>query len=1152
MKKKLQPNFALKKLLLIMRISSLLLVLGMMHAFASDIYSQKSRITLTTKDTKLNTVLDKIEMESGYFFLYNEKLLDINRMVSVNAKNELISSVLDKIFNGTDVRYTFVDHKIILAPGYLSRDLESLNKFQQHAIQGRITDAVTNEPIVGATVIIEGTTSGAVSDVEGKFTIEVNKPDDVLIISFLGYNSERIILGGQDTSLDIKLIPDITHLDEVVVVGYGIQKKINLTGAVGSINGEVLENRPITNLGQGLQGVIPSLQVSQSYAPGQGATFLVRGITSLNGGNPLVLIDGVVQDPNLLNPDDVESVTVLKDAASSAIYGARAAYGVILITTKQGKKDQEQVFNVTSSYTTTTVTNLPEYADSREYITYMNTASINAGGSNYFDQRLMDNAERYYEDPEHNLPVYYDPAIDLDGKYKYCGNTNWAKELYKNGTIKQINASLSGGKDKTAFYFSYGYMQQSGFLNTYNDQYQRHNINMNLSTDVLKWLTISGVTKYTFSYEDHPSGGREDGYSGISTYSGMLKNDLRPLMPVRHPDGNWAGQGTWTNPFSVGALGGHDQRKINDLWVTGKIDIHPIEGLHLKADYTFNPYSWNRDRSTQLFKEYWAEPGKYNIYTWVNPNSITLENNNDYYDALNAYLDYSKSFGENNFKILVGYNQETKKQKWMYSKRENLIDNNLPAINLATGEVYVNGSITGWATQGVFSRLNYNYAGKYLIELNSRYDGSSKFPEKHRFAFFPSVSAGWRISEESFWSAIKTVINSAKIRGSYGSLGNQNVSNNFPYLSSYTVNTTTSYIIDETQPVSITSGSLINSSFTWEKVNQWNAGCDFDFLRNRLTASFDIYQRYTIGMLTSGKPLPAVLGTNSPSENAADLKTYGFESVLTWGDRIGDFTYNVSFNISDYQSEITKFDNPTGALGSDRLNPNNYVGKKNGEIWGYEATGLFQDADELHNHAAQNRLYGTWRLGDVKYTDLDGDSVISWGETTLSDHGDLRIIGNSTPRYQFGMHAGASWKGFDMDLFLQGVGKRDLWLGDSRFFGIGGEWDVPMKETLDYWTEDNTGARLPRPYIDGAHGNREVSTLYLQNAAYLRLKQLSIGYTLPEIISKKAAIKKARIYFTGQNLYTLTKLCKLYDPENTDLMGYPVPKSFSVGLNLTF
>ncbi|MFA6768663.1 MAG: SusC/RagA family TonB-linked outer membrane protein, partial [Parabacteroides sp.] len=838
--------------------------------------------------------------------------------------------------------------------------------------------------------------------------------------------------------------------------------------------------------------------------------------------------------------------SVLKDAASAAIYGARAAYGVILITTKKGKKDQRPILSVTSSFTTTSATNIPEYADSWQYITYMNTASKNAGGGNYFDQRLMDNAKKYYDDPTNNLPVYYDPSIDLDGKYKYCGNTNWAKELYKNGTLKQVNTSLQGGTEKLRYYISYGFLQQGGFLTSYDDKYKRHNVNMFFDSDILKWLSMSARTKYTYSSEDHPSGG-SNGWSGISEYSGQLKNDLRPLMPVRHPDGNFAGQGQFTNPFAVGAQGGHDQRKVNDIWFTGTIDIHPIKDLNIKADFTYNPYSWNKERTSRLFSEYWAVPGKSNIYPWVNPNSVALENSNDYYKAINAYANYSKSFGINNFKILAGYNQEEKNLKWFYSKRENLIDNDLPAINRATGEDYVNGSISSWATQGVFFRFNYDYNGKYLFEMNSRYDGSSKFPKGDRFDFFPSVSGAWRFSEEKFWTGIKHIINEAKIRISYGSLGNQNTSSNFPYISNYNINSSEHYMLGGVLPVSIASGSLVSPSFSWETVKQWNIGSDFGLLNNKLTASMDVYKRKTIGMLTSGKPLPAVLGTSVPNQNVADLKTYGWESIITWRDEIRNFTYTISFNIADAQSEITKFDNPTGDLGS------YYIGRKIGEIWGYEATGLFQTEKEIADYISQKKLYGgTWNPGDVKYVDLNDDKEISWGDNTLSNSGDKKIIGNNTPRYQYGLQMSGAFKGFDLNVFIQGVAKRDLWLGNGRFFGIGSEWDVPMKATLDYWSESDKSARLPIPYINGGHGNRQVSTLYLQNAAYIRLKQVSLGYNLPESIAKKVNLSKVRIYFTGQNLLTITKLNELFDPENTNIQGYPIPKSLSVGLNLTF
>lgn len=1132
------------KILLKMKLTLIIILFSFFGAIASESYSQTTKLSLDLKNTKVEDVLGAIENQSDFFFLYSEKIVDVTREVNIEVRESTIEKILDQIFAGTNVNYTVKGRQIILTTLEANNFTGNIFSQQQKSISGKVTDS-SGGSLPGVTVVVKGTTNGTITDSNGNYSLSNVPENATLQFSFMGMKMQEVLVG-KSTTINIVMQNETVQIDEVVAVGYGTQKKVNLTGAVSSVKGDVLENRPITNLGQGLQGVIPNLQVTQSnYAPGQGTSFNIRGYTSLTGSGPLILVDGVAQDPNLLNPDDVESVSVLKDAASAAIYGAKAAYGVVLITTKKGKKNQRPTLNVSSTLSTTKATNIPEYSDSWQYVNYMNTASVNAGGSNFFNQRTMDYTKKYYDDPKNNLPVFYDPAIDTDGKYNYCGNTNWARELYKSGALKQINTSLSGGNEKSRYYISYGYMKQEGFLRSYDDQYNRHNINVALDTDVLDWLTVSTKVKYTNSFEDHPSHGT--GYSAMQPYGGQLAGDLRPLMPIKLPDGTWSGQGSFSNPFAIGSEGGHDQRKVSDLWLTGNLDIHPLKGLSIKGDFTYNPYSWNGEHSVRLFTELWAAPGKSDIYPWVNPNSVTLENSNDYYTAINAYVDYAKSFGKHNLKLLVGYNQEEKKYKWVSAKRENLINNDLPVLNRATGAIYVDESITSWGTQGVFSRFNYDFAGKYLFEVNGRYDGSSKFPKNDRYAFFPSVSGGWRMSEEGFWAGIKHVVNEAKLRVSYGSLGNQNVSGNFPYISNYNITTSTQYMLGGVLPVSIASGSLISPSFTWEKVNQRNIGLDLGLVKNKLNFSIDVFQRKTIGMLTTGAPLPAVLGTGVPNENAADLKTYGWESIITWKDKIKDFSYNVSFNISDAQSEITKFDNPTGDLST------YYVGQKIGEIWGYEASGLFQSTEEIASSPSQSALYGgTWNPGDEKYIDLNGDNVIDWGNNTLADHGDKKIIGNNTPRYQYGLQANASWKGLDVSLFFQGIAKRDLWTNDSRFFGINGEWDVPMKAALDYWTVDNTGAYLPRPYIDGGHGNREATTFYLQNGAYLRLKQISLGYTLPERWTNKAELSKARIYFTGQNIMTLTKLSKLYDPESQNLMNYPVPKSYSVGLNLTF
>ncbi|SEA36653.1 TonB-linked outer membrane protein, SusC/RagA family [Arachidicoccus rhizosphaerae] len=1004
-------------------------------------------------------------------------------------------------------------------------------------------------------------TDQVLSDSTGTFTIDMlpGHPYN-LYFSYIGYNNDSIInfivSNGEKSTIMMRLQHNDAALSDVIIVGYGTQKKIDLSGAVQQVSGEVLDNRPINNLGAGLEGVIPNLQITQnSAAPGQGASFNIRGYTSINGGSPLILVDGVVQDPNLVNPNDVASVTVLKDAASAAIYGSRAAYGVILITTKTGKHNQAPTIKLSSSYATNKLLVNPKYMNSLEYINYMDTASINAGNGAYFSQRIRDGVTAYYNDPANNPYVLYDPSIDISGYYTYVGNTDWTDALYKSGSLQQNNISLSGGSEKTSYYMSYGDSRQNGMLASYHDYYQRHNINMNIASDITSWLTVSGKLRYTYTYEDHPSGG-SNGNSGITASSGQLKNDLRPLMPIKHPDGNWAGQGSFTNPFAVGAEGGHSQTKKNDLWLTAAVAVHPIKDWNINLDYTFNPYSSNNEFTTRLFKEYHAD-GTFNYYPWTNPNEINLTNDNDYYHALNLYSDYSKNFGLHHFKLLGGYNEEVKQFKSTYAGRTNLIDNDLAAINRATGVQTVDGSIESWAVQGYFARLNYDYDNKYFLEFNGRYDGSSRFEPGHRYVMAPSVSGAWRISQENFWknnSGLNNIINEFKIRGSYGTLGNQLTDNGdyFPYVSDYAINTELGYILgsDKSLPVSVAPGALVNPNFTWEKVRQWNIGADLEFLQHRLSATIDVYTRYTIGMLTAGQSLPAILGASVPVENAADLKTKGWELNLNWHDKISEeISYRLGFNVSNSKAFITKYDNPTNYLGD------LYVGKQIGEIWGFKTAGLFQSQQDVNNWVDQSQLYsGSWNPGDVKYVDLNGDGKINNGNNTLDSTGDLRIIGNSNPQYLFGFNGGFTWKNLDISLFFQGVGKQDF-TPDNRFYGINSQWDVPMELASDFWSYENTNAYLPRPYIDGGHGNRGsgygTPDRYLQSAAYIRLKQLTISYNLICPWMKRAKIDNVQLYLTGQNILTITGLSKLYDPENLNLMGYPNTKSFSAGINIT-
>ena len=1025
---------------------------------------------------------------------------------------------------------------------------------QQTQPVGQIKGSITSdsgEPLIGVTVKVAGG-QGAVTDIDGNFSVNA-APGTMLTFSYTGFKTQT---AKAQNGMRVVLESDVSNLNEVVVVGYGTQKKANLTGAVASVNGAVLENRPISNIGQGLQGVVPNLNVTMGRggAPGASASFNVRGTTSLNGGEPLVLVDNVQMDPNLVNPDDIESISVLKDAASAAFYGARAAYGVILITTKKGKLNSRPTVQFSASGYWQKPAVEMHNVNSLDYLRMIDIAYQNSGGSgHYFDPLVYSYAEKY-ANGTYDQPVFYDKAYNAS-KYGYCGNTDWWNELYKTSFSQIYNASISGGSEKTSYYVSLGANNQGGILKATDEKYNKYNANINVTSEVTPWMEVSAKIAHTYTTEMHPTGGttamNSTPYSGLSPYSGMMKSDLSPLMPVKHPDGHYAGQGNFTNPVAIQAQGGNAHYRQNDLWMTGAVKLTPIKGLVVNADYTWNFYGLSSTQHVRNFYDYTAVPGTENYYPWTNPNSVTKVNNDDYYSSFNAFAEYSLALAENshNLKFMVGYNQEKKRTQYYYAGRKDLINPDNPAINQATGDMAIDGNMGQWAVNGTFARINYDYQGRYLLELNGRYDGSSKFKKGYRYQFFPSVSLAWRVSEEKFFEGMKTWWDNLKLRGSYGSLGNQVVSGNFPYLATYGINSKYGALLGGKLPVAITAPGLVSASFTWETVNQIDLGFDASFLRNRLNVSFDWYRRNTKDMLVDGEALPAVLGADVPRMNAADLKTLGWELSLEWNDRLPfGLSYHVKGVLSDYQSTITKFNNPTGLINK------YYVGRKLNEIWGYVSNGLFQSDEEAAAHANQSYLYGgKWGAGDVRYEDLNGDNKINDGDNTLGKPGDRKVIGNSTPRFAYGITAGCEYKGFDFEMFWQGIGKRD-WFpgqGSAAYWGFTNEWQTPLTTSLDYWTTENRNAFFPKLGWNNG-GNRVASTRYLQSASYCRLKSITLGYTIPKAILDKVGVSRLRVYITGENLFTFTPLIKAFDPETLDNLTYPINKKLAVGLNLTF
>ena len=999
---------------------------------------------------------------------------------------------------------------------------------------------------------VSGGGNGTVTDIDGNFSVNA-APGSLLTFSYTGFKPQTV---KAQEGMQVVLQSSVNDLNEVVVVGYGTQKKANLTGAVASVNGNVLENRPISNIGQGLQGVVPNLNVSMGHggAPGAGASFNVRGTTSLNGGEPLVLVDNVQMDANLVNPDDIESISVLKDAASAAIYGARAAYGVILITTKKGKLNSRPTVQFSASGYWQSPAVEMHNVNSLNYLKMIDIAYQNSGGSGHYFNPLVYEYTEKYVNGTYDQPVFFDKSYSAF-KYGYNGNTDWWNELYKTSFSQIYNASISGGSQKTRYYVSLGSNNQGGILKATDEKYNKYNANINVTSELTPWMEVSAKIAHTYTTEMHPTGGttamNNTAYSGLSAYSGMMKSDLSPLMPVKHPDGHYAGQGNFTNPVAIQAQGGNARYRQNDLWMTAGVKLTPIKGLIVNADYTWNYYGWASTQHVRNFYDYTAVPGTENYYPWTNPSSVTRSNSDDYYSSFNAFAEYNLSLGNNdhNMKFMVGYNQEKKRTQYYYAGRKDLIDPENPAINQAIGDMAIDGNMGQWAVNGTFARFNYDYKGRYLLELNGRYDGSSKFKKGHRYQFFPSISAAWRLSEEKFFEGVKSWWDNMKLRVSYGSLGNQAVNGNFPYLATYGINTKYGALLGGGRPVAVFAPGLVSSSFTWETVNQIDFGFDAAFLRNRLSASFDWYRRNTKDMLTDGEVLPAVLGASVPRQNAANLKTVGWELSLEWNDRLANgLSYHVKGVLSDYQSTITKFNNPTGLISQ------YYVGRKMNEIWGYVSNGLFQTEQEANAHANQSYLYGgKWTAGDVRFEDLDGNNKIDIGDNTLANPGDRKIIGNSTPRFAFGITAGLEYKGIDFEMFWQGIGKRDWFPGNgsAAYWGFTNEWQTPLTTSLDYWTPENTNAFFPRlGWANG--GNRNTSTRYLQNASYCRLKNVTLGYTLPRNILDKIGVSRLRVYVTGENLLTFTSLIKAFDPETLNNMTYPINKKIAVGLNLTF
>ena len=1053
---------------------------------------------------------------------------------------------------------------------------------QRMTVTGTVTDEQSGTPLAGATVQVKGTMQGSITDVGGKYSIEVPGANSTLVFSFVGYGAKEVLVGNQ-TVINVTLREDIQGLEEVVVVGYSTQKKANLTGAVDQVTTSTLENRTMSNLTQGLKGVVPNLNISLlDGKPNQAPSYNIRGLTSIGqGGSALILIDGVEGDPSMINPNDIANISVLKDAASASIYGARGAFGVVLITTKNPTKGKTNI-TFSSNFAIRKPIAVPDlvtdgYTFARmfaeAYYNWENTFPAAVNKTLKFSQPYLDELERRSTNP---LPSDKEVEIDpVTGEYVYYASHDKYKELYKDFTTgTEQNIAISGSTETASFLITGRLLDQPGLFRYNSDDYKMHNIRAKGAIQLFPWLTIENNAEYSDRSYHNPL--------NVGEGSGIWRNigdEGHVLAPMFNPDGTL----TMSAVYNVGDFwygkNGYDMKDRNFRNTTGFIAQFLNNKLRLKGDFTFRNSDDNESRR-QVPVPYSNKPGVI-AYVGTTTNDLRKTYDVTQFLATNFYSEYENTFNDTHYlKVLVGYNYEQSTWQRLRVQRNGLIFEDATDLNLALGQsITTSGGWDRWNILGGFGRINYSFRDRYLVEINGRYDGSSKFPSDQRFAFFPSYSAGWRISKESFWKVSPKIISDLKIRASYGSLGNGNVSS-YTYIEELSISQS-GRVLGGVRPQYTSRPSVLPEGLTWETATTMNLGLDLTALSDRLRFVGDAYIRNTTDMYTIGMTLPAVFGATPPRGNYADLKTTGWEASLSWRDRFNlsakPFNYELRFTLADSRSKITKYNNPEKVL------TDYYEGMVAGEIWGYITEGFFVDAEDIASHADQslfkNTSWGANFPGDLKLEDTDGSGKVDYGTNRIGNTGDKQIIGNSAAHFTYTFNLNADWNNFFLSAFFQGVGKQQ-WFPSSEASLFWGQYNrpynpLPQWHLGNYWTPDNTDAYLPR-YVaritnrSGSMLYNNPQTKYLQNIAYLRLKSIQFGYNLPSNLVSKIGASNLRLYVSGENLWTYSPLYKIVgkghlDVENTgpsdqlftsgnagDGYNYPMLKNVTFGISVTF
>ncbi len=1077
----------------------LVVLLIFITCFQANAVSYAQTLSLNKQNASLVDIFREIKKQTDYNVICNAKIINESPLVSVNLVNASLEMVLNRVLVDNGLSFVIENRTIVVSNKKTRTEVKSV---QDITVRGNVKDKI-NQPLVGVSVSEKGTKNIVTTNTDGNYAITVKSSESTLTFSYIGYVTKEVKVSS--SNLNVLLEEDLVSLNDVVIVGYGTQKKENLTGSISTVSSEDLVKRPVMRATAALQGLAPGLTIIQrSGQPGSdGASIRIRGVGTLGDSSPLVLIDGVEGSLDGVDANDIASISVLKDAASASIYGSRAANGVILVTTKSGIGAKLSV-GYNSFFGWQKFTELPEYADGYTYMSKLNEAYRNMGKTPLY-------SDAYLQD-------YLANKVSKPDQYP---DTDWQKAVYSdNGAVQNHYLSVSGG-EKVNIHSSFGYQDQKGVIPHYSSK--RYSFRLNAKMNILANLQATVLLNGRHS-PIHTPANIDDIIIGV--------NRTAPIYAAQFSDGRYGAALNGFNPLAQINAGGTGVNTYDNFRSTFQANYQPITGMDLELSFTpeFNLSGGKRFTKALETFEYDSQTPAFTVPTRT---TLTQSHSKSWENTLRLLGRYSKEFGDHSFKLLAGFEQIDYNMENMVAGREGFPFTDYQQLDAGSIEFMTNsGSAAQWALRSAFSRLNYSFKNKYLLEANIRLDGSSRFYEGYKWGTFPSFSAGWRISQEEFLKDSK-FISEMKLRASWGKLGNQLIGN-YPFAS--VIDLSQSFIYGA-GPVS--GGSqldMANTFITWESTTSSNIGLDVGLWNNRVDFTFDYYVRNTSDILLK-LPIPALIGQVEPYQNAGKVKNTGWDFAINYNQAINNFKFRVGLNLSDVKNEVVDLKGAGPIISSYNINDE---GLPINSMYGYKALGLFQSQEEIDSSPKQIGIYAP---GDIKYFDANGDGTIG------SD--DRVPIGNAIPRYTYGLNFNAEFKGFDFSFLIQGTGKADVLLNNDAAWAFYNAGKIKTWQ-LDSWTPQNTGASYPRLIAERTHNNYENSSYWVYNASYIRLKNVQLGYTLPKSLMNRLPLNKVRIFATADNLWTRHQMPQGWDPErpNGNATTYPITSTYTFGINV--